>query len=93
MTWSARILKADGTVDGNNHHACQTCKHGQHDHETGNTTTGNPRISPCYLPKVANQVGSLMTCVDVGADGHMAGGVAELKSNGFEPIEVAEPDH
>lgn len=82
MTWSARITKADGTTGddgkgGQFYQACQGCKHGQVDAEK--------RTVPCYLPKVSGVVGSLLTSVDVDANGHMASGSADLKCNGFEP--------
>ena len=35
---------------------------------------------------IGNQLGGLLTSIDVGADGHMAGGNALLQCQGFEPI-------
>lgn len=89
MTWSARITRPDGTnptQEGGtapDYSACQSCKHGQYDHPTEGQF--HKQIQPCYLPKVASNVGSLLTSVDVGADGHMAGGEALLKCSGYEP--------
>ena len=88
MTWSARITDNAGQVKGKDYHACQSCKHGQYDHETGNTSGGSTKIQPCFLPKIANNIGSLLTSVDVDANGHMASGSAELRCNGYEPEPV-----
>lgn len=96
MTWSAKVTRPDGTnptqegATAPDYNACQSCKHGQYDHETG-SKTGSKLIQPCYLPKVANNIGSILTSVDVDAAGHMASGEALLKCNGYEPKD--EPDH
>ena len=84
MTWSARIAKEDGTfpvntAGGEDYQACQTCKHGQYDEDTQQT--------PCRLPALSSCLGSLLTSVDVGSDGHMAPGEAILKCAGYEPNE------
>jgi hypothetical protein len=85
------MTRADGTnpvQEGQtapDYHACQSCKHGQHDFATDGQFY--KQIQPCYLPKVANSIGNILTSVDVGADGHMASGEALLKCNGYEPKE------
>lgn len=76
MTWSARITKADGTVDGY-YMACHSCIHGK---------------GTCYLPKVVYSVANLLTSVDTGSDGHMASGSADLKCNGYEQEPEPEPE-
>jgi cell division septum initiation protein DivIVA len=93
MTWGARILKADGTAKDGDYQACQSCKHGQYDFQTDDPNW--KKIQPCYLPKVAAQIGSILTCVDISAAGHMASGQANLLCNGYEPIAEpeTEPDH
>jgi len=55
-------------------------QHGQYDF-----VAGDRKINPCYLPSAGSIVGSLLTSIDVGADGHMAGGSADLKCSGYEP--------
>ena len=93
MTWSARVTMPDGTVPEGTWSACQACKHGQYDFVTPKKEL--TQIVPCFVPKVAQNIGSLLTAVDVGADGHMASGNAELRCNGFEqkPVpEKTEPD-
>jgi len=88
MTWSARITRMDGTTptqEGNtvpDYQACQSCLHCLNDHETGNPHL--PKVTPCKLPSISSIVGSLLTSVDTGADGHMASGEAILKCNGYE---------
>ncbi len=84
MTWTARFTRPDGTLPEGNYTACQSCKHGQYDF-----VAGDRKINPCYVRAIGSQAGSMLTAVDVGADGHMAGGSADLKCSGFEPI-VAE---
>lgn len=79
MTWSARITRPDGTnptqegATAPDYSACQSCSH----------------IGACNITKVGNNVASILTSVDVGCDGHMAGGEALLKCSGYE----TEPDH
>ena len=100
MTWSARITRADGTnptqegANGPDYQACQSCRHGQNDFETGRQPW--PKIRPCNIPNVTSGLGSILTSVDIGSDGHMACGEAILKCNGYEaipPKEEDEPDH
>lgn len=90
MTWGAQITKPDGTipeVEGKpQYHACATCLHGKSDFKTGSPNW--PTITPCYIPKAANTIGSLLTSLDIGADGHMACGSAKLMCSGYEEIPV-----
>lgn len=51
-------------------HACSKCKH----------------VTCCYIVKAGPQLGSLLTSIDQGCDGHMAGGEAVLKCHGYEPV-------
>lgn len=75
MTWGTRIVRADGNTPlGSN--ACDSCVHGKY---------VAPR-APCNIKHIATSVGYLLTSIDVGMDGHMACGTAELKCNGFEEI-------
>jgi hypothetical protein len=74
MTWSIRITKNDGELDVRNWDVCRICKH----------------EASCYIPKAAHTVGSMLTSIDKGCDGHMAGGLAKLQCAGFEEIEKAE---
>lgn len=89
MTWSARITRPDGTnptqegATNPDYSACQTCKHGNALVETGHPW--NKQINPCNISKVAHTIGPILTSVDIGADGHMAGGEALLKCSGYEP--------
>jgi hypothetical protein len=68
MTWSAVVTDVEGNKGKGNWHVCTECQH--------NAT--------CYIPKVSNSVGSLLTSVDTGSDGYMASGSAILKCNGFK---------
>lgn len=84
MTWSIRISDKSGIFPENKWQACEVCKHRQ-------KNPALPRLvySPCNIPLVATHIGPLLTSVDVGADGHMAGGEALLKCFGFEPMAIA----
>ena len=90
MTWSARITRPDGTTPITTHkesnvpdyQACQSCMHCLNNHATGNPQ--RPTVTPCNLPKIASTIGSLLTSIDCGADGHMAGGEAILRCHGYE---------
>ena len=79
MTWNARITRTDGTnptqegATAEDYAACQSCVHGGH------------YPPKCQVQNIANQVGTLLTCVDTMPDGHMAGGDALLKCAGYEP--------
>ena len=46
----------------------------------------------CHIPKIAGDIGAIMSSVDVGTDGHMAIGTAELHCNGFERVEASETE-
>lgn len=81
MTWSARITKVDGSVPEGKHNACEVCLHAQK-----NKALPERVWRPCNIPSIGNQLGGLLTSIDVGADGHMAGGNALLQCQGFEPI-------
>jgi len=91
MTWSVRVTRPDGTVptkEGSqypDYHACQSCQHGQYDYATGGANF--PTISPCYSPKATGGIGSVLTSIDTGADGHMACGEALLKCSEYEAVE------
>lgn len=91
MTWSARVTRQDGTnptqegATAPDYSACQSCKHGQCDHETGGQPW--PKIRPCFIANAAGSIGGILTSIDVGADGHMASGEALLKCNGYEAKE------
>lgn len=74
MTWSARIVSKFGDEI-----ACDTCKHW--DKQTYN--------GPCQLPKINWAIANLLTAVDKGCDGHMAGGFAKLVCDGYEKNEIA----
>lgn len=82
MTWSARVTKPDGSISEGLYCACQACLHSQ----KNSALPGQASWSPCNVSKMAGNVGSILTSIDVGADGHMAGGQADLRCNGFEPI-------
>ncbi len=84
MTWSARVLKADGTLpEGKDiYTACQACAHSQKNAALPERASW----CPCNVTKMAGNVGSMLTSIDIGADGHMAGGQADLKCYGFEPV-------
>jgi hypothetical protein len=77
MTWSARITRPDGTnptkpgVLAPDYFACQSCQH----------------IEACQVAKIAHNVASILTSVDVGCDGHTASGEALLKCYGYEAKE------
>lgn len=87
MTWSARISKSDGSFpktinsEYEDYNACTSCKHGQYGWPTGGDVE---QVVPCNIPNVSSCLGSILTSVDVGADGHMASGEAILKCNGYE---------
>ena len=85
MTWSARFTDAAGKIPEGAWSACQKCKYGQFDFAT--SKSAQRQIKPCSLSNVSNPLASLMTSIDVGADGHMAGGTADLKCSGFELME------
>jgi len=90
MTWSARITRPDGMNPENergveDYSACMSCKHGDALVETGHAW--NKQINPCNVSKVAHTLAPIMTSVDIGADGHMAGGEALLRCSGYEPKE------
>jgi hypothetical protein len=78
MTWSARFTDSNGNVPEGTYSACQNCKHGQ-------TDPNRSYHAPCNLPSAGSQLASLLTSIDVGCDGHMAGGSADLKCYGYEP--------
>ncbi len=84
MTWSARVTRPDGSVPEGLYCACQACTHNQQNP----ALPGQASWNPCNVSKMANNVGPILTSIDVGADGHMAGGEALLKCNGFEQIPV-----
>lgn len=75
MTWSSKITDKDGNTPEGKYQACEGCKHGQ------------PWPPPCMIARAHGTiVGSSLTVIDVGVDGHMAGGEAILKCHGFEPL-------
>lgn len=76
MSWTTRISDSEGSFQGA-WQACEKCKHFQM------PPAGN---FPCYIPKVAGSIGSLLTAVDTGKDNYMASGIALLKCNGFDPV-------
>lgn len=80
MTWSAKIVKGDGTgrSDGIYGNVCCECKHGD------SQNFGHPI---CNVQAIAHTLGYMLTAIDVGSDGHMACGEAVLKCTGFEPKE------
>lgn len=80
MSWSARVVKNDGTVPEGTYHACGKCVHGLFKND------GRGFHPNCYIPNAVNSIASILTAIDFGADNHTATGTAELKCNGFEPI-------
>ncbi len=42
-------------------------------------------VQTCQIAKIAHMIGSVLTSVDTGCDGHMASGSANLECFGFEP--------
>ena len=88
MTWGVEIVKGDGTrPDGTFYGGtCRACKH-------GGSHAGGHHV--CNVSAVAQQIASLLTAIDVGADGHMAAGNAVLQCHGFEakPEPAGETAH
>jgi len=82
MTWSARVTKQDGTIPEGQWSACNACKHNK-----PNPELVNKHHPPCQVAKIASSIGSILTSIDMGADGHMASGSADLKCSGFEPLQ------
>ena len=78
MTWSARTTRPDGTIPEGKYNACGGCKHAPN--------PDNNYKGTCYVERVAGNIGSILTSVDTGADGHMASGSADLKCSGFEAV-------
>jgi len=76
MTWSVKIVDAKGNAPKGDYFACQSCKHGQY-------PPSGP--APCNIYRMASPVGSVLTSVDTGADGHIACGTAVLHCDGYEP--------
>lgn len=89
MTWSVKIVNANGPQPKDQHGtdywlACYQCKHGATYPYPGE---GKPRGNgACRIQSIGMQCSSLLTCVDVGNDGHMASGVTVLNCNGFEAL-------
>jgi hypothetical protein len=73
MTWGARVVKADGSVNGNS--ACDDCRHHQTD------AIGR---RPCRIPSLVSVVGWMLSAIDVANNGHVVSGQVELRCNGFE---------
>lgn len=71
MTWGVIVTNKEGETS-----VCRECKH--------SVPPAGSYHSPCNIIKMAHVLGSLLTSVDVGADGHMASGTAKLECNGFE---------
>ncbi len=69
MTWSAVITDKDGNRSQEGFSICYDCKHAN---------------GACNVAKIGHVVGTMLTVIDVGSDGHMASGRADLHCNGFE---------
>lgn len=88
MTWNVRIIKpgklaeAATTVEAN---ACTECKHGQPDPARHYNTR-------CHIPGASWPIANMLTSIDVGSDGHIAGGNAVLECSGFEELEAQPAD-
>ena len=68
---------ASKDAQGNAINCAIDCKHG---------------LGCCNIPKISAAIGEIMSSVDVGTDGHMASGTAELHCNGFERVENTETE-
>lgn len=80
MTWSARVVMADGTLpSGAIWNACEKCKHGQR-------VDGRGFRPNCSITGMVSPIANALTAVDFGADNHMACGNADLKCSGFESV-------
>lgn len=71
MTWGVLVTNKDGDLN-----VCRECKH--------SVPPAGSHYSPCNIAKMSQTIGSLLTSVDVGADGHMACGTAKLECHGFD---------
>jgi len=80
MSWSARVVKSDGTVPEGTYQACGKCIHGAINNE------GRGFHSNCYIPNAVSAIAGILTAIDFCADNHMATGSAYLRCNGFEPF-------